>query len=492
MAFLTKAANRGSIATGYDIDNSCKFESDNSEYLSKTPSSAGNRKTWTLSCWVKRTEITANANSTGNQNMVFSAGDTYLQFDGNAIWINHRAASENFFLATNRLFVDPYAWYHIVWQVDTTQATNTNRAKLYINGIQETSFQNSTYDNMPLNYDTLMNSTSEHEVGKYANDETTYAGFFNGYIAEMHLVDGTALDPTDFGEFDSDSNIWKPKSYAGSYGTNGFYLDFKDASNMGNDANGGTDFAETNITAANQATDSPTNNFPILVPMYAYAGSSGTLSEGGLEWDINMPSGSSFYPNTSAMSSFQMSGTNGGKWYMESKITSNNRAFVGIVSSLAFLQQTTAPTEFVYWDFYNGWIGSSLISTETNPPDAAVNTIIGLAIDCDNQRITFSKNGGWLQANGDMNGSTPSDWRWDWTSDADFLDHPNCNGNVAFWCGIATDANVYRPIHQVNFGGFSPYTISSGNADENGYGNFEYAVPSGFYALCTKNLAEYG
>ena len=240
-----------------------------------------------------------------------------------------------------------------------------------------------------------------------------------------------------------------------------------------------------------QSTDTPTNNFPVLIPMYKPS-SSCILSKGSLQWDVNMPSNSAFNPNTSAMSSFQVSGTNGGKWYIESKITNNNRGFVGIVSSLAFLQQTTDPTEFVYWDFYNGWIGSSIISTETNPPDAAVNTIIGIALDCDNQRVTFSKNGGWLAANGDMTGGSPSDWRWDWTSDANFLDHPNCNGNIAFWCGTQTDANTYRPIHQVNFGGYAPYTISSGNSDANGYGNFEYAVPSGFYALCTKNLAEYG
>jgi hypothetical protein len=483
--------NRGSISTGYDVDNSLKLESDNTERVNKaagTISGAGNRKTFTISFWTKRTEIN------GVKQYLFEAGNSDADNDrftirfgtGDSLDIQTSAT----YLITNRVFRDTYAWYHIVLKVDTTEGTAANRMKLYVNGVEETSFATDNRSNINQNFDFAVNNTEDHVIG---NSQIEGSKYYNGYIADWIQLDGTAAGPTSFGEFDEDSNIWKPiDPSALSFGTNGFWLNFKDSSNLGNDASGGTDFTLTNIAAADQATDTPTNNFPILVPMYAYAGTSVTISEGGLECDINMPSNSAFNPNTSAMSSFQMSGTDGGKWYMESKITSNNRAFVGIVSSLAFLQQTVDPTEFVYWDFYNGWIGSSLISTETNPPDAAVNTIIGMAIDCDNQRVTFSKNGGWLQANGDMNGSTPSDWRWDWTSDANFLTHPNCNGNVAFWCGIADNNNVWRPIHQVNFGGFSPYTISSGNADENGYGNFEYAVPSGFYALCTKNLAEYG
>jgi len=321
--------------------------------------------------------------------------------------------------------------------------------------------------------------------------EVDQTGGFCGYMCEVVIQDGVASAPTEFGEFDEDSNIWKPKDASGAtMGTNGSYLKFENAASMGA-ATAGNALSVQNVNQVDQATDTPTNNFPILVPMYITTANS-TLSEGGLKWDINMPSGSAFNPNTSAMSSFQVSGTNGGKWYIESKITNNERGFSGIISSLALLQQTVDPTEFVYWDYYNGWIGSSLISTETNPPGVAVNDIVGIALDCDNQRVTFSKNGGWLVANGDMTGTSPSDWRWDWTSDANFLDHPNCNGNIAFWCGIQTDSNTFRPIHLVNFGGYSPYTISSGNSDENGYGNFEYAVPSGFYALCTKNLAEYG
>lgn len=490
MAFLTEAANRGSVSTGYDVDNSLKLETDNTEYLHKTNSSSGDRRTFTLSAWIKRTEINRGS---GGGDYIFSAGDgDYNQSDRTLLKFNHDdtiywGGGGAYEIKTNRVFRDTYAWYHIAMIVDTTNSTAGDRLKLYVNGVRETDLATNT--NPSQNFQYAFMKDDKQVVGYNHTDSSNPAAM---YIAEVVWLDGTAASITDLGEFDEDSNIWKPVDPSGlTFGTNGCYLDFEDSSNLGNDKNGGTDFTEVNITAADQAQDSPTNNFSVLVPCYEATASS-TLSEGSLKWDINMPSGSDFNHNTTAMSTFQMSGTNGGKWYIETKITNNNRAHAGIFSSLNFLQQTSDPTEYVYWDFYNGWIGSSLISTETNPPSIENNDIVGIAIDCDNQRVTFSKNGGWLVANGDMTGTSPSDWRWDWTSDSTFLDDPKCNGNVAFYCGIATSANVYRPIHLVNFGGYSPFTISSGNSDANGYGNFEYAVPSGFYALCTKNLAEYG
>ena len=488
METLQRLHNRGSVSTGYNIDNSVKFEDANDEYFTRTNASGTNRRTFTVSLWCKRSFLSTADGLTMElwDGGVHSEATRFgFGLNNDELWYDI-GYSARYRGQSTRQFTDTYAWYHIGWKVDTTQATEADRMRWYVNGVEETDWASRQYP--PQNFDTAVHAGTLARIGSY---DATYHGF-RGYIAEFNYLDGLAVDCTEFGEFDEDSNIWKPKAYTGSYGTNGFFLDFADASDLGDDESGnGNDFTETNITAADQATDTPTNNFPILVPMYITTANS-TLSEGGLKWDINMPSGSAFNPNTSAMSSFQVSGTNGGKWYIESKITNNERGFSGIISSLALLQQTVDPTEFVYWDYYNGWIGSSLISTETNPPGVAVNDIVGIALDCDNQRVTFSKNGGWLVANGDMTGTSPSDWRWDWTSDANFLDHPNCNGNIAFWCGIQTDSNTFRPIHLVNFGGYSPYTISSGNSDENGYGNFEYAVPSGFYALCTKNLAEYG
>jgi hypothetical protein len=169
-------------------------------------------------------------------------------------------ANSIMFIIQISLFRDTSAWYHIVMAVDTTQATAANRIKLYVNGIQETSFAVETYPNQ--NHSTGVNFTEPHRIGTLL----TNSWYFSGYIAEVNHIDGSQLAPTAFGEFDEDSGIWKPKAYAGSYGTNGFYLDFKDSANLGNDASGGLDFTQTNITSADQATDTPTNNFCTFNP----------------------------------------------------------------------------------------------------------------------------------------------------------------------------------------------------------------------------------
>ena len=474
MEALQRLHNRGSISTGYDIDNSCKFESDNTEYLSKTPSSAGNRRTWTFSAWVKRSEITATSNATGNQNMVFSAGDTYLQFDGNAIWINHRAASENFFLATNRLFRDSSAWYHIVWQLDTTDSTAADRAKLYINGVRETSFQNSTYDNMSLNYEAAVNNTVEHEIGKYSLHDTTYAGMFNGYMAEIHLVDGTALTPTSFGEFDDDSGIWKPKAYAGSYGTNGFYLDFSDSANLGDDASGNSnDFTETNITSADQATDTPTNNFCTMNMLDRTNGNSKN-QEGATK--VTTDGGSGWCSMVATM------GVTKGKWYWETQrsggSSDSNDVVTGIVGSEdAYIPYSSAAQYYIG----NVATSSSMGFYTTGVPNVrngdggslsnSAGDIIMIGLDMDNSKIYFGVNGTW-DALGTGGSSLHADF------DGEF---------------VLPAVAVYQGKQiKINFGGYASYTISSAASDADGYGTFEYAPPSGYYALCTKNLEEYG
>ena len=472
MEVLQRTANRGSISTGYEIANSLKFESDNTEYLSRTPSSAGNRRTWTLSCWVKRTEITADSNSAGNQHMILSAGNTYIQFDGNAIWVNFRAASENFFLATNRLFRDTSAWYHIVLVCDTTESTASNRAKLYINGVQETSLQNSTYDNMSLNYETLMNNTNEHEVGKYSNEETTYASLFNGYMAEMHLVDGTALTPTSFGEFDDDSGIWKPIAYTGSYGTNGFYLDFGNASSLGADSSGnGNNFTPTNITSADQATDTPTNNFCTLNFNTGYIqGSDATTFTQGA---TTRQGGSSSYNGalgTIGINPFVGSA----KWYWEVELSANNNGN-GIELGAGWLatsiiQSTTADKAtagnnagFQIWT-----------SFDYDPPGegtGADGDVFGFLLQCDssNPNLKIYKNDTLFTT---RHTATSYDFENDFYFPVVFI----YNTGMKAFC---------------NFGNPFDATVSSGNTDPNGYGNFEFDTKSG-YALCTKNLAEYG
>jgi len=212
----------GTTSSGYEVDNSLRFDSASSDYLSRTPSSAGNRKTYTLSWWMKiaapgtdRQIIQIRVDSSNRFNITLAAED-YLSFQdvSGGTRYGHR---------TNALFRDVSAWYHFVIKVDTTQATDTNRYKIYANGVEQ-DLTAIVAGYPPQDHDTLLNSTNETFIGKVANGSAD----LNGYIAEMVLVDGTALDPTSFGEFDSVSGIWKPIDVSGlTFGTNGFHLDFE-------------------------------------------------------------------------------------------------------------------------------------------------------------------------------------------------------------------------------------------------------------------------
>ena len=276
--------------TGYDIDNSLKFEADNSEYMVRTMTSTGNRKTFTLSVWLKRTELKAGAADAFGHTFFLggnggSGAAVQLRFststtNPDSLEFRIEGGSANY---TNRVFRDTSAWYHIVFAVDTTQATDSNRIKLYVNGVQETSFAAISYPSQ--NTDTQNNfsqsSTYGQEIGAY-NSAGTFYGKFCGYLAEYNHVDGQQLAPTEFGEFDSDSGIWKPKEYTGTYGTNGFYLDFEDSSSLGTDDSGNSNnFTLTNITAADQATDTPTNNFCTFNPLIATSNAP-TINEGAM------------------------------------------------------------------------------------------------------------------------------------------------------------------------------------------------------------------
>ena len=262
METLQRTANRGSISTGYDIDNSLKIEADNTEYLSRTPSSASNQRTWTFSAWVKRTEL-------GRAQKIFSArlNNSDAGYLGLYFAASDKLDLETYYrhlFITNEVYRDTSAWYHIVLALDTTDGTSANRIKLYVNGTQITSFNTYNESQLGQNYEYVINSTVEHRIGSSYFTSID----FSGYMSEINFVDGSQLAPTEFGEFDEDSGIWKPKAYTGSYGTNGFYLDFENSGSLGADSSGnGNNFTPTNITSADQATDTPTNNFCTFNPL---------------------------------------------------------------------------------------------------------------------------------------------------------------------------------------------------------------------------------
>jgi hypothetical protein len=471
METLQRTANRGSISTGYDIDNSLKFEADNSEKLSRSQTTGTNRKKFTVSFWVKRSElgalqVLASAESSGNDlSFLNFETDNVLRFRDTA------SASDQCILETNRVFRDTSAWYHIVLRVDTTDGTADDRNRIYVNGVQETSFSART--NFDLNDDTFWGYNGGNLTWGNALGEANY---YSGYTAEAVYVDGLSLAPTSFGEFDEDTGIWKPINVSGlTFGNNGYYLDFEDSSNLGNDASGGTDFTQTNITSADQATDTPTNNFATLLVTNTHA-------------DFTIANGATSYKNTtdnwrSAAASIAVQS---GKWYAEFAPASA-LTFIG-VSDVRNFDFTT--NYFGNWDTsiaYYGNAGLLFIDGATatfSGSGYGDGYIVGIAFDKDNGYIYWHRDGVWQNSGDPTSGASGTG------GIALTQGNSAYQASDIFYIGVS---GAHPSLTgESNFGGFPGFTISSPASDESGYGTFEYAPPSGYYALCTKNLAEFG
>jgi hypothetical protein len=312
--------------SGYQISRSLRFNSADSAYLNRTPASTTNRRTWTVSCWVKRTRF-----STGTEQTIFGSnnGSTFTELNyaasSDVLRLNLAAGTASYYFDTSGVFRDPSAWYHIVAAVDTTQATASDRIKLYINGVQQTGSNNPPTQN----YDTQWNVNQ----GAFIGSRTASTWFGNFYLTEFYNIDGQALTPSSFGETDTITGVWKPKKYSGSgYGTNGFYLNFSDNSSLttssnvgiGKDYSGNGNYWVTtglSVTAGagnDSLIDTPTpyadggNNRGNYCTLNPLAKSNGTLSDGNL---VFAASGD----NASAWSTFAV---NTGKWYWE--VTKNS------------------------------------------------------------------------------------------------------------------------------------------------------------------------
>jgi len=466
METLQRTANNGSVSTGFNIDNSLVLESDNSERLHKTPSGAGNRRTFTISFWTKRTEIN------GVKQYLFEAGNSDADDDrftirfgtGDTLDIQTSAT----YLITNRKFRDTSAWYHIVVKVDTTDGTAANRIKLYVNGVEETSFATDNRANINQNFDFSVNNTEIHNIGS-SPIENLYA---NGYIAEWVQIDGTASAPTAFGEVDEDSGIWKPIDVSGlTFGTNGFYLDFEASGDLGNDANGGTDFTLVNIAAADQSTDTPTNNFCTLNPLVNFKYTTNGITEGATTFGDNTGGGVGGAFGTMAVTA--------GKWYWEAKLVQQVQHYLGVsavddgdnvlassdphqINSSFVFNISAARIEYI--DGGSVTAGSADAFTDFHSTGA----IMGIALNMDDNQIS-------IYGNGTLQADVANTSLFDAANKMVVPFHATINDTV-----------------QYNFGGYSAWTPSSAVSDANGYGTFEYAPPSGYYSLCTKNLAEYG
>ena len=474
-----------SVTGGFNVANSLRGDRGSSTYLSRT-FATGDRDKWTWSAWVKK-------NSNGNVIALFSSwadnnNNSVLNFtDDDFIQYKDKAAgSTQAQLTTTRVFKDVSAWYHIVLTYDSGNGTAGNRIRLYINGLEETDFAT---DTMPdQNNDSTVNRNCAHYIG--TDDTNSY--YLDCYLAEVRFVDGSALDPTSFGEFDGDSpTIWKPINVSGlTNGTNGFYLEFKQSGTSQNSSGLGADtsgedhhFAVTNFAATDQSTDTCTNNFATLNfnagrnnPNAYYA----TFSKGNLKLVGNS--------STNNGNGFSTMGFNTGKWYCEVKMVDADNSLFPCVG--------TIPEDLVFSGndpSNSGQVGQVRADTVAYSPDGETsiagteasygdtftnNDIIGIAIDCDNGAVYFSKNGTFQASGNPASGSDRTNAAMTFTP----------SSKNYFFAGA-----VYKDTNTIEFNfGSPPYAISSGNADADGHGNFEYAVPSGYFALNTKNLAEYG
>jgi len=447
-----------SASGGYDITNSCKFEADNTEYLTRTPSSDSNRQKFTTSLWVKRTELGLGVS--GANQTLFGAQPSGSYSNANTFqWgFTHDdkfglGLQTYWVIQTNRVFRDTSAWYHIVVRTDTTQAFAHNRVRLYVNGTQDTSFSINALSSIAQNNLLGVNHTTRHQIGSLiANSWHSKC-----YIAEINHIDGQSLDPTYFGEFDDDSGIWKAKEYTGTYGTNGFYLDFENSANLGEDQSGNNnDWALNNLTAADQATDTPTNNFAIGNPLNVTP--PGIFTEGATRWVSVNGTGMNGAWNLATMA------LTGGKWHCEVKCISTSSYYQWGISPTHINDSFSSRCMYRSdGNIYNAGSGGNT----TGHTSYTAGDIIGMSYDASANTVIFSKNGTAVV-----------------TKTAIAHDDPYFFGGTGLSSGTYTG--------DFNFGGYTSYTISSPESDENGYGTFEYAPPSGYYALCTKNLAEYG
>ena len=465
----------GEVKENYEISNSLRFNAGDSAKLTRTQT-AGDRKTFTFSGWVKRSRL-------GDRQAIISSSidgsnESFLWFDTSDELFASESNEATFGLRTNRKFRDPSAWYHIVYVVDTTQGTAGDRVRIYVNGVEETSFANETQPSQ--NDDTRFNdNTKAVTLGFHVSD---YPEYFGGYAAEYHFVDGSAKTPTDFGEFD-DNGVWIPKRYTGTYGTNGYHLEFKQTGTSQNSSGIGADtsgqdnhFAVTNLAATDITEDTCANNFATLNSV-DHRVEDATLSEGNCKF---VGSNGNDGGSTSTI------GVTSGKWYAEFKFLNDHKSRVGIIDQTGHDTNGNNVNDGVHYDFTGGYIYATLNGTGNDTgnnstsggydvTDGSTNDILGVALDADNEKVLFTLNGTTLGQEGD--GFTP-------------LQRTGTGETYFFHVRDGSGSGDDEPQIECNFGN-APFSISSGNTDGK-YGNFEYAPPSGFYALCTKRLAEFG
>ena len=469
------ASKTASVSGGYQISRSLRFNSPDSAYLGRTPASNGNRKTWTYSAWIKLSNLSSSRVTLLEQNLASSDTGFLL------VSIAPDAQSNNLiiegyntvFRRTTASYRDFSAWYHIVVAVDTTQTTANNRIRLYINNVEVTAF--GTTNNPAQNDDTGINSTGAGYIGR----EVTGSAYSNAYMTEVNLIDGTQLTPSSFGETNAQTGVWQPKAYSGSYGTNGFYLNFSDNSNttaatLGKDYSGnGNNWTPNNFSvtagAGNDSlVDSPTSYGTDTGVGGTVRGNYATVNPLQLISNVSVTNGNLYFQSNNNQDQFASApstiAVRTGKWYAEYTATT-----VGGTPTFGFgvARASWSPIILDGGGYYGRWwytsegysylsngnfyTGNSAVSSAATFSNG---DIIGVAMDLDAGSIAFYKNGT-LQA-------TP------FTSIPLGVDY--VFAGAAFTTPYPTPTNIAAFF--ANFG----------------QRPFAYTAPSGFKALCTQNL----
>lgn len=452
-------------STAYQISRSLRFNSADSAYLSRTPSVAGNNRTWTWAGWVKRsalggTTVLMGVRVSGVYTLITIISDQLYFYNG------------SYYVYTTPMYRDPSAWYHIVVVYEAANATQSDRMRIYVNGSRVTDV---TASYPPTTtQDSYFNQVYEHNIGR----DPLPANYFDGYLADIHFIDGQALTPTSFGQFDT-NGVWQPKAYSGTYGTNGFRLPFSDnsaatATTLGKDSAGSNNWTPNNLSVTagvgnDSLVDSPTNGTAssggdaggVVVGNYATLNpldkaSAGTLSNGNLKW---VGDGTSSYRNIRGTQKLD------GKVYFEALLNVAGVAgSIGIAPGTDYAKLITdsAPTDYLgssAWGNNSAVIGGAFGTCYSNGSSAGSFTgangdILMCAFDSATGKVWFGRNGTWLLSGNPGSGTNPT-------------------------FTIANTLAVY------------PAATARGTDDiELNFGQrpFAYAAPSGFKALCSTNL----
>ena len=440
-----------------------------STYLSRTPASAGNRKTFTISVWVKRTKI-------GVETAICSAWDAnnisshfVLRFSSTDVINIGRWSIDD--VTTTRLFRDTNAWYHIVLAVDTTQATAADRMKLYVNGVQETSFSVTTYPNQ--NDDLKFNSNVAHNIGR--NLYSSPSGLFEGCMSHFHFIDGTAYAPTVFGETDATTGEWKIKTdVTATYGTNGFFI-LKDGNSVTDQSGNSNNFTVAGGTITDLK-DNPSVNFCNINLLYNQ-----TVGQGVT---VNNCGNTVYYASDSSRSCFGSIAPSSGKYYFEAKVFDKTRAVIGIVN-MDWSNINGASGYGYHDDALN--FGYDLDGQKTSGGSASAfgsalnnNDIVQVAMDLDNSKLYFGVGGVWQNSADPTSGATGTGSAYNLVSGA----------NYTAACRLRAGTQIGFNFGNGQYSGSNVVTTNSGDgySGADGASKFTYQPPTGYSAISTKGL----